>query len=387
MKKRIHSLHQLPLAIITFVFFTAAFPSPCKATEVKEVHSILLLIDVSGSMAGAKIDSVKSAAKFIIDMLLPCNTEFSVMGYSGKDDKPVPFQLGFTTNRKRLLTFIDSLKARSNTPLGAALKTASFYFKANKSLLSTRQTIILLGDGRSDDNVVLALKELKEKEALITCECIGFCLLYDKLAEQQLKLIAAETHGEYYDAAEATKVIKAYIKSSLKTMMHNIPVVVLENNQSLNLKPGINNNYGTLTDQNWVVDSIQINVTSDIYSITQLIANENMQDTLPKCLVFDSKNKISLFINNGAKTNAFQKWIEGNYILSKNFLTINFTQHYIKLKIEKIDKRSLVLCVNKYKNNVDSMIDAGEELCDCGNRLTEGRPTILIYCSVPGCGY
>jgi uncharacterized protein with von Willebrand factor type A (vWA) domain len=136
----------------------------CIHLNSRDIQSILCLVDVSGSMKGAKIDSVKSAAKKIINMLLPCNTEFSILGYSGKSDKPIRYYKNFTTNRNELLTFIDSLQPGSNTPLAAALKTACFSFKNNKNPKSVKQTIILLCDGRSDDNITVALKELGERK-------------------------------------------------------------------------------------------------------------------------------------------------------------------------------------------------------------------------------
>ena len=363
------------------------FSTQCEAKETKDLHSILLLIDVSGSMEGAKIDSVKSAAKSIIKMLLPCNTEFAVMGYSGSNDNPVPYKLGFTSHENELVSFINKLKPNSNTPLGAAIKIASFYFKANKNPASVKQTIILLGDGRSDDNVSEALKELKEQNSLIQSECIGFCIQNDSQAEEQLKLIASETKGEYYVATEATNVIKAYIKSSIKTMIGGIPVVVRSVNGNLSFPKITNYNFQKIINQNWIVDSIQINVTPDIYSIAQFIANENMQDTLPKSIVFDTNKKISLYISNGTEADANKKWVEGKYFIDRNALTINLPDHYLRLIIKKFTSQSLILCVNKYKNQVDSMIDAGEEVCDCGNKITAGKPTILVYFSQPGCDH
>jgi uncharacterized protein YegL len=360
------------------------FQNTCKAETPNDTHSILFLIDISGSMKGAKIDSVKSATKRIISMLLPCNTEFAVMGYSGKIDNPVPYQLPFTTNKNELYSFIDSMQPNSNTPLGAGLKTASYYIKNYKNPKSIKQTIILLGDGRSDDNVTEALKELTERNAIIQCECIGFCIQYDKQAEQQLKQIALETKGEYYSATEATNVSKAFFKTSIKTIIGDIPVVVRNVNKSLNFKVNSNTNFYSMMNQNWIVDSIQVNALPDLYEIAYMITDENMQDTLPKSIVFDTKNKISLFINNGTKTDVNKKWTEGKYLIDKNSLIIHLSEHYLKLIVKKLEKQSMVLCVNKYKSLTDSMVEGGE-ICDCENTLTEGKATILIYLSQPGC--
>ena len=372
------------LLLLFLVVFTLLTPNISKAQTPSDSHSILFLIDVSGSMKGAKIDSVKSAAKRIINILLPCNTEFSIMGYSGKNDISVPFQLPFTTNKDKLFSFIDSLQPNGNTPLGAALKTASFYIKNSPNLKSKKQTIILLGDGRSDDNITEALNELRERESLIQCECIGFCLQYDKQAEQQLKQIAFETNGEYYTATEATNVNKAFFKTSIKAIVGNIPVVVRSVKAKLSIKMDSKSNIYSMINRNWVVDSIQINTMPELFPFASMLTNENIQDTLPKSIIFDSKNKLSLFIENGSSSDSNKKWVEGNYVIDRNALIIHLPEHYLKLIVKKLDKQSMVLCVNKYKNLIDSTIEGGE-ICDCENTLTKGKPTILVYFSQPGC--
>jgi len=363
-----------------------AFVINCKAQVSEGLQSVLCLVDISGSMKGQKIDSVKSATKKIINMLLPCNTEFSIMAYSGKSDKPIKYYKNFTTNKSELVSFIDSLQPEGNTPLGAALKSASFSFKNNKNPKSVKQTIILLCDGRSDDDIGNALKELKEKKSLIQCECIGFDIENDKQAEIQLNQIAHETAGEYYSATNVTNVIKAFFKSSIKTIIHDIPVVVRQSNGKNNFHPLSGNVYKLLTDQYWTVDSIQINVSEDIFDLAKTITDENMQDTLPKSIVFDNSKIISLFINNGSTSDVNKKWIDGKYLFDYNSLTINIQNHYLKLIIKQIEKNYLILCVNKYKDMQNDMIETDDEVCDCNNKMKENTPYIYVYFSKAGCG-
>lgn len=355
------------------------------AQSAAKDHSVLLLIDISGSMTGTKIDSVKSAAKQIIRMLLPCNTEFSVMGFSGTKEKPVPFLLDFTSNEFDLLTFVDKLKPEGGTPLGAALKKASYSFISLPKRPGTNQSIILLGDGRSDDNVPAALKELKERKALIQCECIGFEIANDKVSEEQLKLIASETKGEYYEATDVSNVIKAFYKSSIKTIIGEVPVEVRKRTNAYNFGATTSINPKMLTSQNWMLDSVQINVSDGLYEITRQIADESMQDTLPKSLVFDDSKKISLYLSNGADNDANKKWIEGKYNIYDNALVINVKQYYFRLIAKKITPTSLVLCVNKFKNTTEFIMDDREEVCDCGSKINAFKPYILIYFSKAGC--
>jgi uncharacterized protein YegL len=364
---------------------TSSSPIKCQVPNTDNPHSILLLIDVSGSMVGAKIDSVKSAAKQIIKMLLPCNTEFAIMGFSGKKDNPVPFQMDFSKNEFDLLTFVDKLKPEGGTLLGMALKKACFDFSNHKTNKQAKRSVILLSDGRSDDNIPAALSELRDRNTLIQCECIGFDIENDKIAEGQLKQIAHETGGEYYVATDVTNIIKAFLKTSIKTIIHEIPVVVQKNNKNLNFPLLPDNFYKLLTTQNWILDSIQINVSNELYEITQQIADENMQDTLPKSLIFDNSKKVSLFINKGSDSDANKKWIEGNFTFAFNSLSITIQHYYFKLILKTINDHAMVLCVNKFKNFRDYVGEENEQICDCGNKVNATNPYIFIYFSKAGC--
>jgi uncharacterized protein YegL len=385
----LHPLNKRKYGNITVILLLLSYlcSVKCRAQDSDNFHSVLLLIDVSGSMNGIKMDSVKSAAKQIVKMLLPCNTEFSVMGFSGKKENPIPFRFDFSSNQSDLLSFIDKLKPEGGTPLGAALKTASLYFTAHKVGVPSKQSIILLSDGRSDDNVLAVLKELKERNALVPCECIGYEIENDKIAGEQLKQIAHETGGEYYVATDVSNIIKAFLKTSIKAIIHDIPVVVRKGSVKLNFKLNTGNIYKTLTSLNWILDSVQINVSPGLYDMAQFVTNENMQDTLPKSIVFDDYKKLSLFINKGTDTDVNKKWIEGNYVFNKDALSITVKQYYFKLIIRFIDNNSLVLCVNKFKNLSENPGENNEDICDCSNKITENNPYILIYFSVAGCNH
>jgi len=373
--------------VIIGIFIVALLPTTSNAQKVENSGSVLLLIDCSGSMMGARMDSVKSAAKQIIGMLLPCNTEFAVMGFTGDKDNPVTYRLDFTRNKAELYAFIDKLHPWGGTRLGAALKVSSLYFTQHaKTAKSKKQTIIILSDGRSDDNVSATLKELKERKSLIQCECIGYVIENDKLAQDQLLQITRETGGEYFVASGVTNVIKAFQKTSIKTIIHEVPVVVRKPNKNLNFKAIPADIYKLLTTQNWLLDSIQINVSDSLYEFTQFMVEENMQDTLPKSLVFDSNKKVSLFIDKGMAGDVNKKWIEGDFVFAKNALTIIIRNYYFKFMVKSINKQSLVLCVNKFMYITGG--DAHEPsdiVCDCSNKITNDNPYILVYFSKAGC--
>ncbi|HEX2935568.1 MAG TPA: vWA domain-containing protein [Bacteroidales bacterium] len=360
---------------------------PGKAQTNQTSRSILLLIDASGSMQGLKMDSVKSAAKQIITMMLPCNTEFAIMGFTGDKDNAVPFRLDFTTDRTNLFTFIDKLKPWGGTRIGAALKTGSLYLKSHSQINKrSKPIIILLSDGRSDDNVYEAFNELNSRKSVFQTECIGYDLLKDKTAEDQLMFLASKTGGEYYSATDVTNVAKAFFKTTIKTIIREVPVVVRERTDMSFVLNASEKVQKRLTSTNWFLDSIQINASPSTYEMAKMMADDNIQDTLPKSLIFTNAKRVSLFIDKGANSeDEFQKWVDGNFTFVNNTLSISILQYYFKFVIKSIDKRTLVLCLNKFAFLSKDMKEPDDVYCDCTNKVPRDYPYIVIYFSKAGC--
>jgi uncharacterized protein YegL len=372
---------------IVFVFALCVSFS-VKSQTNQSSRSILLLIDSSGSMMGLKMDSVKSAAKQIITMMLPCNTEFAIMGFTGDLANSVPYRIDFTTDKTTLFAFIDKLKPWGGTRIGAALKTGSLYLKSHSQINKrSKPIIILLSDGRSDDNVYEAFNELNAKKSVFQTECIGYDLLKDKTAEDQLRFLASKTGGEYYSATDVSNVAKAFFKTTIKTIVHEVPVVVRERTGDMTFVLNtVENVQKRLTSTNWFLDSIQINASPSTYQMALMMTDDNMQDTLPKSLIFTNAKHVSLFINKGANSNdEFQKWVDGNFTFINNTLSISILQYYFKFVIKSIDRRTLVLCLNKFAFLSKDMKEPEDVYCDCTNKVPRDYPYIVVYFSKAGC--
>jgi hypothetical protein len=95
---------------------------------------------------------------------------------------------------------------------------------------------------------------------------------------------------------------------------------------------------------------------------------------------------ISLYLNYGSNADTNKKWVDGKYLFDYNALSINVQKHFLKLVIRKIEKNSMVLCVNKYKDTQNDMVETDDEICDCKNKIKEGNPYIFVYFSKAGCG-
>lgn len=120
----------------------------CTATPfVPNINtSVVLLLDLSGSMAGKKLADAKAAAKKVIKTMPP-DFEVGIMTYEGACNQNFPF-MTFTQDKQRLENAIDSLTTGGGTPLSTALTQAA---QAIIKLGNGKQgKIILLCDGQDD---------------------------------------------------------------------------------------------------------------------------------------------------------------------------------------------------------------------------------------------
>ena len=161
--------------------------------------SLILLIDVSGSMEGAKLSSAKQAATETIRKSVKSNTEIAVLAFEGDCTSPINSSIGFTRDENQLVAFVNGLTAQGGTPLATALEATNRFMNQHKSSASMTQMILLLADG--DDGcggLETVLQELKEKNLLYRHETVGLEVSGD--ARQQLQNIARQSGGTYHGA-------------------------------------------------------------------------------------------------------------------------------------------------------------------------------------------
>lgn len=137
------------LSGLTAANFTATVngkPAPVSgahlATSQNLPLDVLIVIDVSGSMAGEPIKQAKAAASSFIASLTPAD-RIAIMSFA--DD--VTVLQDYTVDRSLTQKAIDGLEAKGNTALYQA--TLAAVFKAATST-SSRRAVILLSDGAQD---------------------------------------------------------------------------------------------------------------------------------------------------------------------------------------------------------------------------------------------
>ncbi len=111
----------------------------------------LFLIDVSGSMAGHKLDEVKKSVPQVINDLPTGNNAYAVIVYSGVygcTPEQMPIILPFTKNPDLVLNTVNSLYASGNTPMLAGLEKAYQYASTIPS--NAHCMIVMLADGQQN---------------------------------------------------------------------------------------------------------------------------------------------------------------------------------------------------------------------------------------------
>ena len=161
--------------------------------------SLLLLIDVSGSMGGSKLNSAKTAATDTIRNAIKSKTEIAVLAFTGDCGRPIQDSIGFSRNERELTDFVNGLKAGGGTPLATALEAANEFMRQYNSAASETQMIFLLADG--DDScggLDSILSKLKKNNLLYRHETVG--LEVEASTRRQLENIASRSGGNYHSA-------------------------------------------------------------------------------------------------------------------------------------------------------------------------------------------
>ncbi len=128
---------------------------------VKKQGDVMLVVDVSGSMKGAKIDQAKQAANRFLAMM-PTQNRIGLMKFSGAVellDSPTSVE----TARNQIGDKITSLEANGDTALYESISNAIDALKASEDTKNDRiKAIVLLSDGQ-DTASKITLNELVAK--------------------------------------------------------------------------------------------------------------------------------------------------------------------------------------------------------------------------------
>jgi outer membrane protein OmpA-like peptidoglycan-associated protein/Mg-chelatase subunit ChlD len=174
-----------------------------KDENAKISSSLLLLLDVSGSMTRGKIDALKQASKNVCITGIQNDAEISILTFDGRCYAPVRSELNFTKNYDEINDFIDKIAALGETPMYEAYEYACNYMKKNSSN-TDHKMIILMTDGEANGCAKLddVFAGIKKNRLVYKTQTIGFDVKEKSKPYNDLHLISKTTNGKYFHASE-----------------------------------------------------------------------------------------------------------------------------------------------------------------------------------------
>lgn len=182
-----------------------------------EMSSLILVLDISGSMQGEKLKGLKIAALDACKTALQNNCEIAVVSFPGSNQNPYFDVLNFTEDFNSLGNYILNLNADGQTPMFEAILEANKFMLKNKSKYSKNTMFILMSDGDANGHMdmndfltsLMANNVTKMPHQCIALEVNEYSQAYQDLTKiAQLsggKFIFAKSYNELNNAfAEAT---------------------------------------------------------------------------------------------------------------------------------------------------------------------------------------
>ena len=148
-----------------------------------KVNRIGLLLDVSGSMSGAKIVSLRDAVSSFITSCDMRDTSLALEPFGDDGGNRV----ALTCFAPMLITTVQMLNAVGGTPMADALHYALGSYPLTRA--------VLVSDGQPDSEQAAYTEAVNYREAGVPCDCVH--IGHNSDGEQCLRRIAEITGGQY----------------------------------------------------------------------------------------------------------------------------------------------------------------------------------------------
>lgn len=117
-----------------------------RSANVAEVASVLVIIDVSGSMSGLKLARTKTFAASLLKNSVQTNAELAVLTFAGTCNKPFVDSVGFSASLHQKYQFIENLTTTGKTTTSEAYRAAVSYLRRNTTENSGEKIIVVFTD-------------------------------------------------------------------------------------------------------------------------------------------------------------------------------------------------------------------------------------------------
>ena len=159
---------------------------------------IALMVDVSGSMAGAKIQSLRDAVTGFVSACDAATTALALEPFG--DDFPSAQRIPLTCVLPLILTSAQLLNADGSTPMARAMDYVLNTYSITRG--------VIVSDGQPDSEAACYTTAQLWKEASLPCDCVHIGA--SASGEACLQRIAEITGGQYIKFTDVTSFSKAF---------------------------------------------------------------------------------------------------------------------------------------------------------------------------------
>lgn len=167
----------------------------CVEEEVREPVSIVMAMDVSGSMSGLNMDMAKQAAEIFIKMTPFETTECALLSF----DDDVYMLSDFTRNHRLLRSRIQGLSAGGGTNYNVAFLDRSLGAMRTAKDGLYKRSVIFLSDGLSTADEAAISRLAEDSETTVYSVLIGLD------APEDLKKISNKSGGLYFERVSSVQ--------------------------------------------------------------------------------------------------------------------------------------------------------------------------------------
>lgn len=166
-------------------------------------RTVVLTLDVSGSMSGTPLDETKKASSNFIDTVLDQDANIGIVTYKEESN----IQSGFSNDRKNLQSIVSSLYSGGGTNIEAGLKDAQWMLEKTNA---KKKIIVLMSDGEPNnglegEELIQYANEIKESGTIIYT--LGFFESLDNKSYAQYLMENIASDGCHYEVANADELV------------------------------------------------------------------------------------------------------------------------------------------------------------------------------------
>lgn len=237
--------------------------------------NFVFLVDVSGSMDKPnRLPLLKEAFKMFVKNLRPVD-RVSIVRYGGTVS--VWLKGAYGSDKAKILSSIDDLIAKGDTPGASALRTAYKLAKENFISNGTNRVILATdGDFNVGESSDKAMEELilSQKQSGIYLTCLGVGM--GDFKDSKLQTLAKKGNGNYAyldDIKEAEKVMTRELGQTLFTVANNAVMNVLFNSKYVKQYRliGFDNKKTALADTSARLEGGEVGSGSSILAVFSII--------------------------------------------------------------------------------------------------------------------